>query len=68
MIIKIDTRETELLKKCQDLVLNNQKFKDVKLISETLPLGDVIINDGQNDCIIVLKMDVMKSSHIVLMV
>ena len=53
MIIKIDTRETELLKKCQDLVLNNQKFKDVKLISETLPLGDVIINDGQNDCIIV---------------
>jgi len=53
MIIKIDTRETELLKKCQDLVLNNLKFKDVKLISETLPLGDVIINDGQNDCIIV---------------
>ena len=53
MIIKIDTRETELLKKCQDLVLNNQKFKDVKLISQTLPLGDVIINDGQNDCIIV---------------
>jgi ERCC4-type nuclease len=53
MIIKIDTRETELLKKCQDLVLNNQKFKNIKLISETLPLGDIIVNDGENDCIIV---------------
>jgi ERCC4-type nuclease len=53
MIIKIDTRETELFKKCQDLVLNNQKFKNIKLISETLPLGDIIVNDGENDCIIV---------------
>jgi len=53
MIIKIDTRETELLKKCQDLVLNNQKFKNIKLISETLSLGDIIVNDGENDCIIV---------------
>jgi crossover junction endonuclease MUS81 len=29
------------------------KFKDIKLISETLPLGDIIINDGINDCIII---------------
>jgi ERCC4-type nuclease len=53
MIIKIDTRESELLKKCQELITTNLKYKDIKIISENLPLGDVIINDGQNDCIII---------------
>ena len=53
MLIKIDTRETEFLKKCQELVTTNLKYKDIQIISETLPLGDIIINDGQNDCIII---------------
>ena len=30
------------------MIINN-----IKLISETLPLGDIIINDGLNDCIII---------------
>ena len=53
MIIKIDTREHELLTKCHTVIESNPKFKDIKLISETLPLGDIIINDGINDCIII---------------
>jgi len=53
MIIKIDTREQELLKKCQLLVEANQKYYAIQLISETLPLGDIIINDGENDAIII---------------
>ena len=53
MIIKIDTREQELFKKCESTIAAVQKFTDIKLISETLPLGDIIINDGTNDCIIV---------------
>jgi ERCC4-type nuclease len=53
MIIKIDTREQELFKKCESTINAVQKFNDIKLISETLPLGDIIINDGINDCIIV---------------
>lgn len=53
MLIKIDVREAELLKKCQELVSFNPKFKDIKISSEQLPLGDIIINDEQNDCIIV---------------
>jgi ERCC4-type nuclease len=53
MIIKIDTREQELFIKCQKVIEENPKFKDIKIISETLPLGDIIINDGTNDCIII---------------
>jgi ERCC4-type nuclease len=53
MIIKIDTREQELLTKCQNTIEYIQKFKDIKLVSQTLPLGDIIINDGTNDCIII---------------
>jgi ERCC4-type nuclease len=53
MIIKIDAREHELFKKCEATVAAVPKFKDIMLISESLPLGDLIINDGTNDCIII---------------
>lgn len=53
MIIKIDTREQDLLTKCQNTITDVPKFADIKLISQTLPLGDIIINDGNNDCIII---------------
>ena len=53
MIIKIDTREQELFKRCESTIAAVPKFADIKLISETLPLGDIIINDGITDCIII---------------
>jgi ERCC4-type nuclease len=53
MLIKIDTREAELYKKCEAIINSNIKFKDIKLVSQTLPLGDIIINDGTNDCLII---------------
>jgi len=53
MIIKIDTREQELFKKCEATINAVPKFKDIQLISENLPLGDIIINDGTNDCLII---------------
>jgi len=53
MFIKIDTREQDLLTKCQNTITVVPKFADIKLISQTLPLGDIIINDGTNDCIII---------------
>jgi len=53
MLIKIDTREQELFTKCESTVEAVVKFKDIKLVSQTLPLGDIIINDGTNDCIII---------------
>ena len=53
MLIKIDTREQDLLTKCQNTITAVPKFADIKLISQTLPLGDIIINDGTNDSIII---------------
>lgn len=53
MIIKIDTREQELFNKCQNTINAVPKFADIKLLSQPLPLGDIIINDGTNDCIII---------------
>ena len=53
MIIKIDTREHDLFKICEWTKQVAPKYKDVQLISETLPLGDIIINDGTTDCIII---------------
>jgi ERCC4-type nuclease len=53
MLIKIDTREHELFKKCEATISAVPKFNAIKLVSETLPLGDIIINDGTDDCIII---------------
>ena len=53
MIITIDTREQELFNKCEYIISNYPKFKDIKLVSKPLHLGDFIINDGSNDCVIV---------------
>lgn len=53
MIIKIDTREQDLFSKCESTISAVPKFADIKLVSQTLPLGDIIINDGTNDCIII---------------
>jgi len=53
MKIKIDVRESELLKRCQAAIDSNTKFRDIQLLTEQLPLGDIIINDGTNDCIII---------------
>ena len=53
MIIKIDTRERELLKICTKLLEAVPAFKDLKIVVEPLPLGDIIINNGLIDNIIV---------------
>ena len=58
MIIKIDTRENDLFIKCRNIfddtfLNNNNQYTDISLVSETLHLGDIIINDNTNDCIII---------------
>jgi ERCC4-type nuclease len=57
MLIKIDTRERELIKKCEDLLVAVPAFKDLKIEVHQLPLGDIIIcsnsNNSQNDNILV---------------
>ena len=53
MIIKIDTREHELIKKCENLLVAVPAFKDLKIEVCPLPLGDIIINNGIIDNVIV---------------
>ena len=53
MIIKIDTRETALLQLINNQVSVIPVFKSIKVLSETLPIGDIIINDESEDKIII---------------
>ena len=58
MIIKIDTRETALLQLINNQVSVIPVFKSIKVISETLPIGDIIINDESEDKIIIERKSV----------
>jgi len=53
MIIKVDNREQELLKQINQLVLFIPSFKQLKVETANLPLGDVIISDDTEDKIII---------------
>jgi len=52
-MIKIDIREQELLKHCQKTLEIVPNFKNLTIQTENLPLGDIIINDGATDRIII---------------
>ena len=53
MIIKVDNREHELLKQINQLVLFIPSFKQLKVETANLPLGDIIISDETEDKIII---------------
>lgn len=53
MIIKVDNREQELLKEINKLVLFIPAFKQIKIETANLPLGDIIISDENEDKIII---------------
>lgn len=56
MLIKVDNREHDLLKQIQNLVLFTPAFKQLKVETAALPLGDIIIyddNDGNNEKLII---------------
>lgn len=53
LIVKIDMREQDLFINCKAMLEKNPLFKEIKLVSENLPLGDVIIQDNVEDKIII---------------
>ena len=53
MKIKIDNREEELIKNINFLIANIPSFKDIQVIVETLPLGDIIIFDDTSEKLII---------------
>jgi ERCC4-type nuclease len=53
MLIKIDVRETALLQQINSNISLIPAFKSLKVQTEPLPIGDIIINDGIEDKIII---------------
>jgi ERCC4-type nuclease len=58
MIIKIDVRETALLQQIYNQVSLVPVFKSIEVKTETLPIGDIIINDGNEDKLIIERKSV----------
>lgn len=53
MFIKVDIRETDLLQQINQLILNIPLFKNIKVVTETLPIGDIIISNDVDELIII---------------
>ena len=53
MLIKVDNREQDLLKQIQNLVLFIPAFKQLKVETAALPLGDIIIYDNDDEKLII---------------
>jgi ERCC4-type nuclease len=58
MIIKIDTREPDLLQQMNYLISTIPVFKNIIIQSETLPIGDIIITDGNDEKLIIERKSV----------
>ena len=58
MLVKIDTRETALLQQMLNQISTIPVFKNIKVKTETLPIGDIIINDDNEDKIIIERKSV----------
>ena len=53
MIVKIDTREQSLLQQMNKLIATIPIFNKIIVQSETLPIGDIIICDGDTEKLII---------------
>ena len=58
MIVKIDTRESALLQQMQMQISLIPVFKSIQIKCETLPIGDIIINDETEDKVIIERKSV----------
>lgn len=58
MIIKIDNRETELIKLCKHYIEVIPNYKDIQIVVEALPLGDVIICDEKEEKVVIERKSV----------
>jgi ERCC4-type nuclease len=53
MIIKIDNRERELIKLCKHYLEISPAYKDIEIVVEPLPIGDIIICENTDEKIII---------------
>ena len=55
MKLVIDCREKELLKQINQQVLFTPPFKKIKVTSENLPIGDILIKDDSNNDLLIIE-------------
>jgi crossover junction endonuclease MUS81 len=55
MKLILDCRETNLLKSCEMLIKTTDKFKNIKISTENLLIGDISINHEDNNVIILFE-------------
>ena len=55
MKLILDTRERELKNICEKLILNTDVYKDIKIETKSLELGDMIIRDNENNDILIYE-------------
>ncbi len=55
MIIKIDSRERELIKLCKYYLEISPLYKNIQIVTENLPIGDIIICDDKQEERIVIE-------------
>jgi ERCC4-type nuclease len=55
MFIKVDSREKDLVTKMSFLISTIPAFKNLKVITESLPIGDVIVTGKNNEDILIIE-------------
>jgi ERCC4-type nuclease len=55
MKLILDCRETNLLKSCEALIKSVEKFKHITITTENLLIGDMSINDNDNNVVILFE-------------
>jgi ERCC4-type nuclease len=58
MIIKVDTREPDLLQQLNHITSSTPSFKNIVIKFETLPIGDIIICDDKDEKLIIERKSV----------
>ena len=53
MIIKFDNRERELITLCKRILESNPIYKNIEVVVENLPIGDIILSNNNIDIVIV---------------
>ena len=53
MNLIIDIRERTLIDCCEDLIKKNESFKDIKMKTQNLDVGDIIISNEKNEVLII---------------
>ena len=59
MFIKVDSREKDLVTKMSYYISSIPAFRNLKVISESLPIGDVIISNNNEDILIIERKSII---------